>query len=88
MNKEFLMISQCLSGFVNMNVYDSGRELLELGVIPGLNMTPEAAYAKFSFGLANTKDHEELVKFMLKEYSTEFSNKRENYNNFLVRTKF
>lgn len=81
--KEFLMISQCLSGFVNMNVYDSGRELLNLGVISGLNMTPEAAYAKFSYGLANTQDHEALVNFMNKEYSNEFSNKRESHKNFI-----
>ncbi|MFX1554935.1 MAG: Glu-tRNA(Gln) amidotransferase subunit GatD, partial [Promethearchaeota archaeon] len=36
-----LMTTQTLHGFVGMNVYSTGRELQNLGVIPGRNLLPE-----------------------------------------------
>ena len=29
-------------GYVQMYVYETGREIMELGVVPAANMTPEA----------------------------------------------
>lgn len=48
-----VMTSQCLFGHVNMNVYSTGRRLLEAGVIPGHDMLPETAYVKLSWILGS-----------------------------------
>ena len=37
------MTSQCIDGRVRMTVYESGRDLLELGITPLENMIPEVA---------------------------------------------
>lgn len=52
------MTSQCLYGSVNMNVYSTGRNLLEAGVIPLGDMLPEVAYTKLSFLLGNFGNQE------------------------------
>ncbi len=45
--------SQCIWGHVNLNVYDTGRDLIRSNVIPLGNMLPETAFAKLSWALAN-----------------------------------
>ena len=47
------MTSQCIWGRVNMNVYDTGRFLRKLGVIPLENIISETAYVKASWVLGN-----------------------------------
>jgi glutamyl-tRNA(Gln) amidotransferase subunit D len=61
-----LMTTQTLHGFVGMNVYSTGRELLNIGVIPGKNMLPEVAYVKLGWVLGQTNDSEE-IKAMLSQ---------------------
>ncbi len=58
-----VMTTQCLFGGVNMNVYDKGRDLLALGVIPGKDMLANTALVKLSWLLANysTEEVKELV---------------------------
>ncbi len=48
-----VMTTQCLFGGVNLNVYDKGRDLLELGVISGKDMLANTALVKLSWLLAN-----------------------------------
>jgi glutamyl-tRNA(Gln) amidotransferase subunit D len=48
-----VMASQCIFGRINMNVYSPQRELLEIGVIPAEDMTPETALIKLSWLLSN-----------------------------------
>ncbi len=48
-----VMTTQCLFGGVNMNVYDKGRDLLNLGVIAGKDMLANTALVKLSWLLAN-----------------------------------
>ncbi len=48
-----VMTTQCLFGGVNMNVYDKGRDLLELGVISGKDMLANTALVKLSWLLGN-----------------------------------
>ncbi|MFX1450778.1 MAG: Glu-tRNA(Gln) amidotransferase subunit GatD [Promethearchaeota archaeon] len=55
-----LMTTQTLHGFVGMNVYSTGRELLNIGVIPGKNMLPEVAYVKLGWVLGQTNNPEEI----------------------------
>jgi glutamyl-tRNA(Gln) amidotransferase subunit D len=45
------MTLQTLWGFVQMHVYETGREILELGVTPLANMLPEVAYIKLGWAL-------------------------------------
>jgi len=51
-------VTQCLTGSVSQETYATGTVLARLGVIPGRNMTLEAAFAKLHFLLAteNTGD--------------------------------
>jgi len=51
-----VMASQCINGPTGMNVYDTGRELQSIGVIPAGDMLPETAYVKLMWVLANAKD--------------------------------
>jgi len=41
-----LNVTQCMTGSVEMTVYEAGRQLLEAGVISGRDMTTEAAVTK------------------------------------------
>ena len=47
------MVSQCINGRVNMNVYSNGRKLLRLGVISCEDMLPEVALVKMMYLLGN-----------------------------------
>ncbi|MCX8172474.1 MAG: Glu-tRNA(Gln) amidotransferase subunit GatD [Archaeoglobaceae archaeon] len=48
-----VMTSQCLRGRVCARVYDTGRDLLKVGVIEGEDMLPETALIKLMFLLGN-----------------------------------
>ena len=56
---EIVMTSQCLHGRVCDRVYDTGRDLLNIGVIEGADMLPEVALVKLMWVLGNAKDREE-----------------------------
>ena len=58
-----VMTTQCLFGGVNLNVYDKGRDLLQLGVIPGRDMLGNTALVKLSWLLGNYK-REEVKKLI------------------------
>ncbi|KAF8912051.1 asparaginase-domain-containing protein [Gymnopilus junonius] len=47
-------ISQCAKGSVS-DAYETGRTLLQAGVVPGSDMTPECALAKLSYLLSKTE---------------------------------
>ncbi len=49
-------VSQCYKGHVNQNRYETGRHLLEVGVVSGDNITTEAAITKMMHLLANESD--------------------------------
>ena len=51
-----VMTSQCLDGRVCDRVYDTGRDLLDAGVIEGEDMLPGTAKVKLMWALANTAD--------------------------------
>jgi glutamyl-tRNA(Gln) amidotransferase subunit D len=67
------LASQCIWGRVNMNVYDTGRDLLALGVIPAGDMFPETALVKLMWVLGQTSDHEEAKKLFITNIAGEFS---------------
>ncbi len=58
------MASQCINGRVDMNVYDTGRDLLSAGVIPLEDMIAETALVKAMWVLANSNSVEEARAMM------------------------
>ncbi len=67
------MASQCIDGRVRMTVYESGRDLLNLGIIPLENMIPEVALVKAMWTIGNYQDSEEIKKIMLQNVASELS---------------
>ena len=53
---QIVMTSQCLDGRVCDRVYDTGRDLLEAGVIEGEDMLPGTAMVKLMWVLANAEE--------------------------------
>jgi len=68
-----VMCSQCIWGRVNMNVYESGRDLLALGVIPLADMLPETALVKLMWTLGQTRDVAEAGGIMRMNLAGEMS---------------
>ena len=67
------MTSQCVWGRINMNVYDSGRDLLALGVIPLEDMLTETALVKLMWIFGQTKSVDEAKKLLTMNIAGEFS---------------
>lgn len=72
-----VMTSQCLYGRTNLNVYDTGRDLIASGVIPGEDMLPETAYVKLMWVLAQTRDMDKVSDLMRTNLHGEISDRRE-----------
>jgi len=77
------MTVQTLWGFVQMYVYETGREIMELGVVPAANMLPEVAYMKLGWALGQTQDPAEVARIMLTPIAHDIT-EREPYNGYLV----
>lgn len=60
-----VMASQCIHGRVNMNVYSTGRDLLQMGVLPAEDMLPEVAYIKLMWILGHTEDPAKVRELFL-----------------------
>jgi len=67
------MTSQCIWGRVNMNVYDQGRDLLALGVVPLEDMLPETALVKMMWTFGQTKNLEEAKHLLTTNIAHEIS---------------
>jgi len=67
------MTSQCIEGKVRMTVYESGRDLLQMGVIPLSDMIPETALVKAMWASGNFDNEKDIEKIMLKNIASEFS---------------
>jgi glutamyl-tRNA(Gln) amidotransferase subunit D len=68
-----VLASQCIWGRVNMNVYDTGRDLLSLGVIPTEDMFSETALVKLMWVLGQTDNTLEAIKLFKTNVVGEFS---------------
>jgi len=77
------MTVQTLWGYVHMFVYDTGRDLMSLGIIPTENMLPEVAYIKLGWALGQTSDPDEVKEIMLTPICDEIT-EREPYNGYLI----
>lgn len=77
------MTVQTLWGYVQMYVYDTGRDMMELGVVPAANMLPEVAYMKLGWALGQTEDLDEVKRLMLTPVAGEIT-EREPSNGYLI----
>lgn len=68
------MTSQCIWGKTSLTVYDTGRDLLEIGVIPLSNTTSETALVKAMWCLGNFED-KDVIKIMTTNIANEFTNR-------------
>lgn len=78
-----IMTVQTLWGYVQMYVYDTGRDLMDLGIIPCANMLPEVAYMKLCWVLGHTKEREQVKKMMLTPIAHEIT-EREPHDGYLI----
>jgi len=67
------LASQCIWGRVNMNVYDTGRDLLSFGVIPTDDMFPETALVKLMWALGQTDKPKEAAALLKTNVAGELS---------------
>lgn len=82
-NIAVFMTVQTLWGYVQMYVYDTGRDMMDLGVVPTANMLPEVAYVKLGWALGQTHDLEQVKEIMLRPIAGEITD-REPSNGYLV----
>lgn len=67
------MTSQCIWGRTNLNIYDTGRDLQKIGVIPLSNMLSETAMVKAMWLLANYNDLNYIRNKMQENISNEIT---------------
>lgn len=71
------MTSQCISGRVDMDVYRTGVEYLELGVVACEDMLTETAFVKLSWLLANMKTTDKVTTALVEPLSGEIDMRSE-----------
>ena len=67
------MTSQCIDGRVRMTVYESGRDLLNLGIVPLENMLPEVALVKAMWAFGNSENIKDVKEIMLENIASEMT---------------
>lgn len=78
-----VMTVQTLWGFTQMYVYETGRDLLDIGIVPLDNMLPETALMKLGWVLGHTDDHEKVLDMMRTPINHEIT-EREPHNGYLI----
>lgn len=71
-----VITSQCLYGRTNLNVYNTGRDMIAAGAVTVLDMLPETAYVKLMWTLANAKDTEAAKVMMETPLAGEMDDRR------------
>lgn len=75
-----VVTSQCLYEISDLTVYEVGRKAAQQGIIPGYDMTSEAAVTKLMWVLGHTRDQGEVKEMMLTDYCGEISLMKEAGN--------
>ncbi len=78
-----VMTVQTIWGYTGMDVYEPGRKMKAIGVIPGQNMIPEVAFAKLSWILGNYDDPKEIKKLITTNIAGEIT-AREPMNGYQI----
>jgi glutamyl-tRNA(Gln) amidotransferase subunit D len=77
------MTVQTLWGYCGMYGYETGRDLMRMGVVPCANMLPEVALVKLGWAMAQASDPADVQRLMLTPIGREIT-EREPYNGYLV----
>ena len=72
-NVAVFMTSQTIWGRVDMNVYTTGRDLLNLGVVPLEDMIPETALVKLMWALGQTRSADKVREMMQRPIAGEIT---------------
>jgi len=72
-HKIVLNVTQCIAGTVDMTKYETGNELLKLGVISGYDITTEAAVTKLMHLLGRKYSFEEVKQRLNESISGEIT---------------
>lgn len=78
------MTLQTLWGFVQMYVYETGREILGLGVVPLANMLPEVAYIKLGWALGMHPDDPVAARTLMTTPIAHEITGREPHDGYLI----
>jgi glutamyl-tRNA(Gln) amidotransferase subunit D len=78
-----VLVVEPLFGYVQLRVYETGRDMLARGVIEGANMLPSAAYTKLIWVLGHTRNIEEVKRLMQTDVAGEITS-REGPRGFLL----
>lgn len=76
------MTSQCIWGRLGMTVYDHGRDLLAMGVVPLEDMLAETALVKLMWAFGNTDKIEEAKKLLTTNIANEIAPRTVYEENF------
>lgn len=71
--KTIVNITQCSTGSVKMSLYETGRQLLESGIISGRDSTVEAALTKLMFLIGQGLDTTEIRHYMNRSLAGEIT---------------
>jgi len=72
-NVAVFMTSQTIWGRVDMNVYTTGRDLLNIGVVPLEDMVPETALVKLMWVLGQTRSVDKVREMMVHSIAGEIT---------------
>jgi len=78
------MTLQTLWGFVQMQVYETGREILQLGVVPLANMLPETAFVKLGWAMGVHPDDPDAVRHLMTTTIAGEMTEREPHDGYLI----
>jgi glutamyl-tRNA(Gln) amidotransferase subunit D len=81
---QMYMTLQTLWGFVQMQVYETGREILQLGVVPLANMLPEVAFIKLGWALGVHPDDPDAVRTLMTTPMAGDMTEREPHDGYLI----
>jgi glutamyl-tRNA(Gln) amidotransferase subunit D len=74
--KPVVITTQCLYGTVDLEVYSTGRALINAGAIPGGDMLPETALVKLMWILGMTNDMNEIRDLVQRNVIGELGTRR------------